>query len=174
LNWHRKHRFCANCGARTTVAEAGYSRRCPRCHTVHFPRTDPAVIMTVEHQGRLLLGRHARWPPGRYSLLAGFISSGESAEEAVVREVREESGILARHPTYVTSQPWPFPSSLMLGFDAHAEGGVPRARDGELEDVQWFDRDAVSTAVRDRNSELQLPPPISIAWFLIERWVARQ
>jgi NAD+ diphosphatase len=172
LNWHRRHRFCANCGAATTVEEAGYSRRCPRCGAHHFPRTDPVVIMTVEHQRRLLLGRRVGWPPGRCSVLAGFVSPGESAEEAVVREVREEAGILARDPTYVASQPWPFPSSLMLGFEAESDGGEPVARDGELEEVRWFSFEDVRDAIHGRNPELLLPPGVSIARFLIERWVA--
>ncbi len=172
MNWHRRHRFCANCGSSTGIEEAGYSRRCPRCGAVHFPRTDPVVIMAVEHQGRLLLGRRATAPPGRYSILAGFVSPGESAEEAVIREVEEESGIAARDPTFVTSQPWPFPSSLMLGFEAQSDGGQPQARDGELEDVAWFALEQVDDALRGRNSELALPPPVSVAWFLIHRWVA--
>ena len=104
--------------------------------------------MTVEHGGRLLLGRRDGWPVGRYSVLAGFVSTGESAEEAVVREVREESGILARDPAYVSSQPWPFPSSLMLGFEAKSDGGEPSARDGELEEVYWFSLDEVRRAAR--------------------------
>lgn len=171
LNWHRRHRFCANCGAATAVADAGYSRRCPECGAVHFPRTDPVVIMTVEHDDRLLLGRRAGWPEGRCSVLAGFISPGESAEEAVVREVREESGIVARDPVYVASQPWPFPSSLMLGFNAFSDGGEPRARDGELAEVRWVPLDDVREAMHGRNPELQLPGPVSIARFLIDRWV---
>jgi NAD+ diphosphatase len=173
LNWHRAHRFCANCGAPTVITDAGYSRRCPICGVVHFPRTDPVVIMLVEHGGRLLLGRRAGWPEGRYSILAGFVSPGESLEEAVIREVREESGIEAFDPTFVASQPWPFPSSLMLGFDARAHGGEPRALDDELEDVQWFTRDQVSAVRSGAAGDLQLPPPISIAGFLIERWVSR-
>jgi NAD+ diphosphatase len=171
LGWHRRHRFCANCGASTVIEEAGYSRHCPRCGAVHFPRTDPVVIMTVEHQGRLLLGRRSVSPPGRYSVLAGFVSPGESAEEAVVREVGEESGIVARKPAYVTSQPWPFPSSLMLGFEAQSDGGEPQGRDGELEQVDWFPLGAVSEAINDRNPDLRLPPAVSVARFLIERWV---
>jgi NAD+ diphosphatase len=173
LNWHRRHSHCANCGAETEVVEAGYSRHCPRCGTNHFPRTDPVVIMTVEHEDRLLLGRRVGWPPGRLSVLAGFISPGESAEEAVIREVREESGILARDPRFVSSQPWPFPASLMLGFAARSDGGEPAARDGELEEVGWFSLREVSAAVREENPELRLPPRISIARFLIERWVAQ-
>jgi NAD+ diphosphatase len=173
LNWHRKHGFCANCGARTNIEEAGYSRHCPRCGTRHFPRTDPVVIMTVEHDRRLLLGRREGWPAGRCSVLAGFVSPGESAEEAVVREVQEESGIVARDPRYVSSQPWPFPSSLMLGFDAFADGGEPKARDGELAEVRWFGFDEVSAAAAERNADLKLPPPVSIARFLIDCWIAR-
>jgi NAD+ diphosphatase len=176
LNWHRKHRFCANCGAATVIQEAGYSRHCPRCGTHHFPRTDPVVIMTVAHEGphrRLLLGRRSGWPGQRFSVLAGFVAPGESAEEAVVREVREESGIVARDPVYVSSQPWPFPSSLMLGFEARSDGGEPSARDGELEEVRWFSHDEVRDAIDGRHPDVLLPPPISIARFLIERWAAR-
>jgi NAD+ diphosphatase len=173
LNWHRRHQFCANCGAPTDIQEAGYSRHCPRCRANHFPRTDPVVIMTVEHDRRLLLGRRTGWPAGRCSVLAGFVSPGESAEEAVVREVQEESGIVASDPQYVSSQPWPFPSSLMLGFDAVSEdGGEPKARDGELAEVRWFDFEEVSAASEERNPDLRLPPPVSIARFLIDRWVA--
>jgi NAD+ diphosphatase len=174
LNWHRSHRFCANCGAVTEVSDGGYARRCPNCGRMHFPRTDPVVIMTVEHHGRLLLGRHPEWPAQRYSVLAGFVAPGESAEEAVVREVREESGIVARDPSFVTSQPWPFPTSLMLGFEARSDGGEPAPRDGELEEVRWFSFDAVDAALQEANPELLLPPSISIARFLIERWVQRR
>ena len=161
-------------GSATEIAEAGYSRRCPRCGSTHFPRTDPVVIMTVGHDRHLLLGRRAGWPPARCSVLAGFVSPGESAEEAVVREVREESGILARDPVYVASQPWPFPSSLMLGFDAQSDGGEPKARDGELEEVAWFSLEEVRAGANERNPDLLLPPPVSIARFLIERWVSLQ
>jgi len=173
LNWHRRHRFCANCGAGTEIEEAGYSRHCPRCGATHFPRTDPVVIMTVEHDGRLLLGRRAGWPGARYSVLAGFVSPGESAEEAVVREVREESGIVARDPKFVASQPWPFPASLMLGFEAESDGGEPAVGDGELEEVHWFSLDDVRRAQSGEDADLRLPPPVSIARFLIDRWVAR-
>ncbi|HEY2320103.1 MAG TPA: NAD(+) diphosphatase [Solirubrobacteraceae bacterium] len=173
LNWHRRHRFCANCGHATDVAEAGYSRHCPRCGANHFPRTDPVVIMTVEHHDRLLLGRRAGWPPGRLSVLAGFVSPGESAEEAVVREVQEESGIVARDPVFVASQPWPFPASLMLGFHAVSDGGDPRAADGELEEVHWLPRGAIREAIDGGDPGFQLPPPVSIARFLIDRWAAQ-
>jgi len=172
LNWHRRHRFCANCGAATAVAEAGYSRRCGACGVMHFPRTDPVVIMVVEHAGSVLLGRHEGWPPRQYSALAGFVSPGESLEEAVVREVREEAGIECHDPTFVTSQPWPFPSSLMLGFHARSNGGRPAANDGELEDVRWFEREVVRAAIDGANAELRVPPSISIARYLLERWAA--
>jgi NAD+ diphosphatase len=173
LNWHRRHRFCANCGHATDVTEGGYTRHCPRCGADHFPRTDPVVIMTVEHDDRLLLGRRAGWPPGRLSVLAGFVSPGESAEEAVSREVEEESGIIARDPVFVASQPWPFPASLMLGFHAVSDGGEPRATDGELDEVHWHGRDAIQEAIDGGDPGFQLPPPVSIARFLIDRWAAR-
>jgi NAD+ diphosphatase len=172
LNWHRSHRFCSNCGSITTSIEAGYARRCATCGVVHFPRTDPVVIMTVEHAHRLLLGREARWPPRQYSILAGFVLPGESLEEAVGREVREESGIEVHDARFVSSQPWPFPSSLMLGFEAQSGGGEPAPRDGELEDVAWFDVDVVRAALAGADPNLRLPPSISIAHFLIERWAA--
>jgi NAD+ diphosphatase len=171
LNWHRRHRRCPNCGAVTAVKEAGNSRRCPRCHTSHFPRTDPVVIMTVEHQDRLLLGHRAGWPEARYSVLAGFVAPGESAEEAVIREVREESGIVARDPKFVSSQPWPFPSSLMLGFEARSDGGEPRVGDDELDAVGWFTREEVLDALNGGNPGLLLPPSVSIARLLIDRWL---
>ena len=174
LNWHRRHGFCANCGHATEVAEAGYSRHCPRCGADHFPRTDPVVIMTVEHDDRLLLGRRTGWPPGRLSVLAGFVSPGESAEEAVIREVQEESGIISRDPVFVASQPWPFPASLMLGFHAESDGGEPRAIDGELEEVHWLGREAIEEASRGGDPGFQLPPPVSIARFLIDRWISER
>ena len=172
LGWHRRHRFCANCGHETEVVEAGFERTCPRCGAHHFPRTDPVVIMTVEHDDQLLLGRRAGWPERRLSVLAGFISPGEAAEEAVLREVQEESGIVCRDPGCVTSPPWPFPASLMLGFHAHSDGGEPVATDGELEEVCWVPRERVRAAVEGEDVGFALPGEVSIARFLIDRWVA--
>jgi NAD+ diphosphatase len=185
LNWHRAHRFCANCGASTDVAEAGLIRSCPRCGTEHHPRVDPVVIMLVTDGERLLLGRQAVWPQRRYSALAGFVSPGESLEEAVAREVGEEAGVTIGAPRYVSSQPWPFPSSLMVGFEADWTAGEPRGNDGELEDVRWFGagevRDAVGRSGDDwatpsgaTEAGLLLPPPAAIARRLIDGWLSRQ
>ena len=171
LGWHRRHRFCANCGAPTEVREAGHVRRCPSCGAEHHPRTDPVVIMLVLRGDEVLLGRQASWPPGRYSALAGFVEPGESLEEAVAREVHEESGVRIGPPRYVSSQPWPFPASLMLGFVASWESGEPAIGDEELEDVRWFSRRAVEDAVGGRGP-LRLPPPLAIARRLIDGWLA--
>ena len=116
LNWHRRHRFCSACGHQSDIVEGGLTRLCPNCGAEHHPRTDPVVIMLVTDGDRLMLGRQASWPSGRYSALAGFVEPGESLEEAVAREVREEAGVVVGRPRYVASQPWPFPASLMLGF----------------------------------------------------------
>jgi NAD+ diphosphatase len=165
LNWHRRHRFCANCGAPSDIREAGHMRRCPACGTEHHPRTDPVVIMLVTDGDRALLGRQAQWPKGRYSALAGFVEPGESLEEAVAREVREEAGVHVADVRYRSSQPWPFPSSLMLGFAARWAGGDPVVRDGELEDVGWFTRAAIV------GGDVMLPPPTAIARRLIDEWL---
>ncbi len=173
LGWHRRHGFCAACGGPTVIEDGGLARRCRACGEVHFPRMDPVVIMLVEHDDRLLLGRRAGWPSARYSVLAGFVAPGETLEEAVVREVSEESGIDAYGARYVASQPWPFPASLMLGFEARSDGGEPTLGDGELEQVGWFHRGDVAAAARSDDGPLRLPPPISIARTLIDGWLAR-
>jgi NAD+ diphosphatase len=170
LGWHRSHRFCANCGAATDVREGGHLRLCPACGTEHHPRTDPVVIMLVTKGDRVLLGRQARWPQGRYSALAGFVEPGESLEEAVAREVREESGVAVGPPRYVSSQPWPFPSSLMLGFTAPWAAGEPAVGDDELEDVRWFTRAELAAAVAGRGP-VGLPPRLAIARRLIDGWL---
>ncbi len=142
LNWHRRHGFCAVCGHATEIADGGHERRCPSCGAHHFPRTDPVVIMRVTRGDQLLLGHKPEWPARRYSVLAGFVEPGETLEQAVRREVLEESGIEVEGVGYVASQPWPFPSSLMLGFEATARPGrEPAVGDDELEDVRWFSRE---------------------------------
>src|ERR1700733_8678972 len=134
LNWHRRYRFCPSCGAALLVADGGFSRTCPACGGQHFPRTDPAVIVLVEHDGHALLGRQAGWPQGKCSVLAGFVGPREALDEASVRDVKDESGVTVRDPRFVASQPWPFPMSVMLGFEADSDGADPMPGDGELED----------------------------------------
>jgi NAD+ diphosphatase len=174
LAWHRRHRFCANCGAPTEPRDAGHERHCPACDAHHFPRTDPVVIVRVtDDRDRLLLGRQGRWPEGRFSLLAGFVEPGETLEEAVRREVAEESGVELGEVSYIASQPWPFPSSLMLGFSALALGGDPAPGDDELAAVRWFEREEVERAARGEG-ELALSPPYSIARRLIDAWLEQR
>lgn len=174
VNWHLAHPRCARCGAATQPVRGGSVRRCPEDGSEHFPRTDPAVIMLVHDGGdRCVLGRQASWPQGRFSTLAGFVEPGESAEQAVVREVQEEAGIAVTDVRYVASQPWPFPSSLMLAFTARAEGDlVPVGADGELAEVRWFSRDEVRASGRwGSQGRLQTPSSVSVAWHLIHGWV---
>jgi NAD+ diphosphatase len=173
LSWHRRHGFCSNCGVRTEVVDGGHERRCPACDTHHFPRTDPVVIVrVVDRRDRLLLGRQASWPEGRFSVLAGFVEPGETLEEAVGREVLEESGVVVEATDYVASQPWPFPSSLMIGFNALAGEGDPHPGDGELQEVRWFERAEVEAAAAGRG-EIFLSPPYSISRRLIDGWLAQ-
>lgn len=182
VHWHRTHAFCGTCGQPTEAAEGGFVRRCPDGHG-HHPRTDPVVIMlVVDRQGdRVLLGRQAAWPPGRYSALAGFVEPGESLEAAVAREVAEEAGVAVGAVRYVASQPWPFPASLMLGFEADWLGGDVVLGDEELEDASWFGREQVVRAAgTDARWEdgpadggLLLPPRLAIARHLLEGWLAR-
>jgi NAD+ diphosphatase len=174
LNWHRRHGFCSVCGTASEIREAGLLRVCPACGSEHHPRTDPVVIMLVvdEERDRVLLGRQPSWPAGRYSALAGFVEPGESLEDAVAREVLEESGVEVTGARYVSSQPWPFPSSLMLGFEALYVSGSAVAADGELEDARWFTRAELLDAAAERGS-LRLPPSLAIARRLIDGWLAR-
>jgi NAD+ diphosphatase len=171
LAWHERHRFCANCGAPTEPRDGGHERVCPVCEAHHFPRTDPVVIVRVsDGADALLLGRQARWPEGRFSLLAGYVEPGETLEEAVRREVLEESGVVLDSVSYVASQPWPFPSSLMLGFSAQAARGEPVPGDDELAEVGWFEREELRRAARGEGP-LILAPPYSIARRLIDAWL---
>lgn len=172
-HWQRHARYCGRCGAPTRVRDGGHLIVCsnPDCATQQFPRLDPAVIMRVTHDDRVLLGRQAGWPPGLYSVLAGFVEPGESLEDAVRREVTEEARLKLTRVRYHSSQPWPFPSSLMLGFTAEAASPEAVARD-ELEDVQWFDRDELARSVR--RGRLRLPPPLSISHRLLADWYASE
>ncbi len=181
LNWHRRHRRCPNCGGETDLGEGGFTRRCRVCGLEHHPRVDPVVIMLVTGEDRVLLGRQASWPPRRYSALAGFVGPGESLEEAVAREVEEEAGVAVGPPRYLSSQPWPFPASLMLGFHVPWTSGEPGGTDPELQDVRWFTRDEVAAAAEreeawdgdpEHDGELLLPPRTAIARRLIEAWLA--
>ena len=138
IQWHERRNFCSNCGGRTESADAGYRRHCPACGMDHFPRTDPVVIMVVRHEGRILLGRQQTWLPGMYSALAGFVEPGETIEDAARREVFEESGIRVGAVNYVTSQPWPFLSNLMIGLIGEAVTAEIKLDEKELEDARWF------------------------------------
>jgi NAD+ diphosphatase len=173
LFWHSRHRFCGLCGNPTRSEEAGHMRRCtdPACHTMHFPRTDPAVIMLVTDGDRALLGRNKNFPvPGMYSTLAGFVEPGESLEDAVAREVREETAIEVAAVHYHSSQPWPFPANIMLGFYAEAATSEIAVDYGELEDARWFERDWLASHADD--DTFRLPRRDSIARRLIEDWLA--
>ena len=171
-HWHRTHRFCGRCGAATRSVDGGHARRCSNvdCRSEHFPRTDPAVIMLVSCGDYCLLGRQAAWPEGLFSTLAGFVEPGETPEEAVIREVMEETGVDVTGARYHSSQPWPFPGSLMIGFFAHADRRVDPAIDGdELEAAGWFSRPDL---IRFREQGRILPGRQSIARRLIEDWLA--
>lgn len=167
--WHARHRFCGQCGTATHSIKAGHARQCSNsaCNLQHFPRLDPAIIVLITDGPRVLLGRQGRWPADRYSTIAGFVEWGESLEEAVAREVLEETGVHVADVLYHSSQPWPFPSSLMLGFIAHACTTEVHCRDGELADARWLSRDDL------RNGAVTLPPPHAISLALIEAWYNR-
>jgi NAD+ diphosphatase len=167
LAWLERHRHCGRCGERNHVEAGGHRLRCPKCDSVSFPRTDPAIIVAVRDGERCLLGRQAGWPAGRFSTLAGFVEPGETLEAAVVREVHEETGVDVGQCRYAGSQPWPFPMSLMLGFEASATTTTITIGD-ELEDAQWFDPHDLRLAIAD--GSVLMPPRLSISRWLIERW----
>jgi NAD+ diphosphatase len=172
LFWHSRHRFCAHCGQSTALSCAGFRRDCASCGTQHFPRTDPVAIMLVHRRDRCLLGRQARFIPNSYSCLAGFIEPGETIEDAVRRETFEEAGIRVGAVRYLASQPWPFPSSLMIGCIGEAlTEEIVLDRD-ELEDGRWFAKDEVRRMLaREHPDGLITPPPMAIANFLMRGWV---
>ncbi len=168
LGWHARHRFCPNCAAPTALAQAGWRRDCPACKAEHFPRTDPVVIMLPIKGDSCVLGRSPRFPPTMWSCLAGFCEPGESIEEAVRREVAEEVGLVCERVRYFASQPWPFPSSLMIGCHAEAVSDEVVIDESEIEDARWFDRaELKSMLLRQHPLELSAPPPIAIAHHII-------
>lgn len=171
IDWHQRHGFCANCGGTTELEKAGYARRCNGCGHEHFPRTDPVVIMLAVHGDSVLLGRQPRFPKGFLSALAGFVEPGESLEEAVRRELQEEAGIKTGRVAYVASQPWPFPSSLMVGAFAEALTTDINLDDEELEEARWVSRAEVVAAIEGTGS-FMMPPPLAIAHTLLATWVA--
>ncbi|HEY5352496.1 MAG TPA: NAD(+) diphosphatase [Streptosporangiaceae bacterium] len=173
-NWHSTHTHCPRCGTPTVTVAAGHAQRCPADGSEHFPRIDPAVIMLVtDPDDRCLLARNRRWPERRVSILAGFVEPGESAEQAVAREVGEETGIAVTRVRYVGSQPWPMPQSLMLGFRAEAGGELElRVDDDEIAEAHWYSREELRSALAAR--EILLPPPVSIAHRLIESWYGEE
>ena len=171
-NWHRRHGHCSVCGRPTEPNRGGWSRFCAGCGAEHYPRADPVVIMLAEHDGRLLLGRQPQYPAGRYSALAGFVEPGESIEFAVARELREEAGIEVRDVRYLCSQPWPFPSSLMIGAHAEALDDRLTIDRNELDDARWFSRDEVVAALAgEPSASFQPPMKWAIARTLLEQWV---
>lgn len=178
LIWHRRARFCGTCGAPTDSRDGGHMRQCldTTCNTQAYPRTDPAVIMRVTDRDSILLHRQPSWPAGQWSVLAGFVEPGETLEEAVAREVREETGILVADIAYGGSQPWPFPSSVMIAFSARAVGGTLTPCPHELEDARWFTRDTILAEFdekhRGKGTGLFLPTKGSIAHRMIKDWLA--
>ena len=175
LDWHARHQFCARCGQPTVLAKGGWQRDCRSCGAQHFPRTDPVTIMIVEHRGRLLLGRNARFPGRSYSALAGFVEPGETIEEAVAREVFEEAGVRARDVSYIASQPWPFPSQLMIACHAHADDDALTIDRTELDDARWFTREEVAEALEKGQDAASFvpPPPQAVAHHMLRWWLER-
>ena len=174
ISWHTSHRFCSACGQQSEIRRGGQMRRCVRCGALHFPRTDPVVITVVSSGDQCLLGQ-SRGRMTRlktYSCLAGFMDQGESIEEAVAREIMEESGIRVKNVRYCFSQPWPFPHTLMIGCEATAATTEILRDEEEMEDVRWFHKDEVRLALEERNPRLLLPGPIAIAHHLIKRWAS--
>lgn len=172
LGWHESHGHCARCGAPSRIAEAGWQRQCPECGTRHFPRTDPVVIMLILSGNDVLMGRSPHWPEGMFSLLAGFVEPGEGIEGAVRREVFEEAGVRVGRVDYLASQPWPFPSSLMLGCRGEAESRDISVDPNELEDARWVSREDMLDIFAGRSEAMKPARKGSIANFLISAWLA--
>jgi NAD+ diphosphatase len=174
LDWHIRHRFCANCGHESQAASSGWRRDCPNCKTQHFPRVDPVVIMLAIDGDRCLMGRQTRFPDKMYSALAGFLEPGETVEDAVRREIREESGISCSFVSYFASQPWPFPSSLMIGCFARAVGNEISVDKKELEDARWFTQAEVIEMLADSHPDgFNAPKPVAIAHHLLKEFAEK-
>jgi NAD+ diphosphatase len=172
VSWHQRHGYCANCGTRTRMTQGGWKRDCPNCKVEHFPRTDPVVIMLVTSGDKVLLGRQKQFPPGMYSCLAGFVEVAETIEDPVRREIFEESGIRCTDVNYYMTQPWPYPSSLMIGCTARATNEDIIVDHSELEDARWFDRTEATLMIRRQHPDgLAGPHPFAIAHHLLGRWV---
>jgi NAD+ diphosphatase len=175
LSWHARHRFCPNCGAATRPVEGGWRRDCPSCRASHFPRTDPVVIMLAIDGEHCLLGRSHRFQSGMWSCLAGFVEPGETVEEAVRRETREEAGIICGRVAYFASQPWPFPMSLMIGCHAQAQSREIVIDRTELDDARWFARDEAALMLLGQHPDgLTTPLPLAIAHHILRAWVERR
>ena len=174
IEWHNAHRFCGRCGHPTELFRAGWGRKCGNCDKEHFPRTDPVVIMLAEYEGKALVGRQSRFPPGNYSALAGFLEPGESVEEAVRREIHEEAGVTCGAVRYITSQPWPFGGSqLMIACVADAEGNELTLDTTEIEDAKWVTKEEARAALaNDEGRKFNAPPPFAIAHSLLRHWVS--
>ena len=175
IEWHNGHRFCGRCGAATVLFRAGWGRKCGNCQKEHFPRTDPVVIMLAEFEGKALVGRQSRFPPGNYSALAGFLEPGECIEEAVRREIHEEVGVTCGAVRYVTSQPWPFGGSqLMIACTADALGDALTLDTDEIEDAMWVTKEEAKAALEGASDRrFNAPPPFAIAHSLLRHWVSQ-
>jgi NAD+ diphosphatase len=172
VGWHQRHGYCANCGTRTAMTQGGWKRDCPNCKAEHFPRTDPVVIMLVTAGDKCLLGRQKQFLPGMYSCLAGFVEAAETIEDAVRREIYEESGIRCTDVNYYMTQPWPYPSSLMIGCTARATNEDIIVDHSELEDARWFDRAEATLMIKRQHPDgLAGPHPFAIAHHLLGRWL---
>lgn len=172
FSWHESHQFCAKCGAKSDITMAGWQRDCPSCDGKHFPRTDPVVIMLITHGNSVLMGRSPGWPEGMYSLLAGFVEPGETLEAAVRREVIEESGVRVGAVSYLASQPWPFPASLMFGCAGEALSSEINIDPVEIEDAIWVTREEMAQAFAGEHPKLLPARKGAIAHFLLENWLA--
>ena len=175
LEWHRSHRFCSKCGAESEVAEAGWKRVCPACGAEHFPRTDPVAIMLAVKDDRCLLGRQSTWPAGFWSALAGFVEPGETLEQAAARELEEEAGIKSDPASaeYLFCQPWPFPSSLMVGIILQAETEEVSVEQDELEAARWITREEARQVLAGTHPDIYCPPPMAVAHHILKVWAER-